>query len=92
MCRLYKKQSSLQSSHSTTYNKLEDEITERMSTQVHELTQASITSTLPTTTEILSTTEPSTPTTISIIDATLAVDQVEFSENNFSLTLRTLAY
>lgn len=55
----------------------DEDVTERVSTQVHETTHISL-STLPTTTEILttSTTEPST-TTHRIVDATLAVDKVE---------------
>jgi hypothetical protein len=52
--------------------------------QVHETTHIPITATLPTTTEIITTTsEPFTTTVLSIIDATLAVDQVEFSELTF---------
>lgn len=55
----------------------DEDVTERVSTQVHETTHISLT-TLPTTIEILttSTTEPST-TTLRIVDATLAVDKVE---------------
>lgn len=61
-------------------------------TQAHETTHIPITATLPTTTEIITTSEPSTTTTIlSTVDATIAVDQVEISETNFSLTLHTFA-
>lgn len=58
----------------------DEDVTERMSSQVHETTQTSL-MTLPTTTETLTITttasiEPST-TTLRIVDATLAVDKVE---------------
>lgn len=58
-----------------------------MTTHVHETTQVSIT-TLPPTTEILTTTEPST-TTLRIVDATLAVDQVELGKLILNFTQST---
>lgn len=64
---------------------LEDEI--ETTKHVYETTQSSIT-TLPPTTEMITTNEPST-TTIRIVDATLAVDQVEFGKLILNFTQST---
>lgn len=66
---------------------LEDEITERATAHVHETTQSPIT-TLPPTTELITTTDPST-TTLRIVDATLAVDQVELGKLILNYTQST---
>lgn len=67
------------------YKQLEDvEITEQSTT--YATTHTPITTTIPPATEILTTSEPSTTTTLRIVDATIAVDKVEPREliSNFT--------